>query len=94
MSKGAKEKVVVEVKLSSNSKLLDGFENQVEIYKTSERAKKAYYLVLQVSDHPDRIQALYDLKNQMAGEGHVTPEIVFVDGMPKQSASKVRSKRK
>lgn len=93
LSRGSKDKVVVEAKLSTNKDLLNGFQNQVEIYKKAEKAHKAYYLVIQVSDSDKSLQNLFNLKNKLTGDGLKTPEIVTVDGTPKKSASKVKTKR-
>lgn len=46
VSKGANIKVLVEVKLTSNSKLEKGFTSQLPIYQKSEKSHKGIYLVI------------------------------------------------
>jgi len=87
LSRGSRGKVVVELKLSTNKKLLHGYTEQVELYKSSEKADHAIYLVLQVSDKEKPIQKLLELKNKLSSTGPV-PEIIIVDAQPKKSASK------
>ena len=92
LSRGTEKKVVVEAKLSKNSKLLDGYSNQVQIYAKSEKAHKAYYLVIKVTEDEERMGKLLALKNELSKTQTNLPEIIIVDGSPKKSASKVRGR--
>jgi hypothetical protein len=47
-SSGHKIKALVETKLSTNSKLVGGYETQLETYKESEQTMRAVYLVVDV----------------------------------------------
>ena len=89
MSRGSKEKVVVEVKYSDSSSLYRNYTNQVKTYQKAEKAEKGYYLVLQMNDHEKRIKKLFELKNKLASESKLTADIIIIDGTPKESASKL-----
>lgn len=45
VSKGFSGRVLVEIKLSRNGKLVDGYTRQLEAYKTAEETVRGYYLV-------------------------------------------------
>ena len=47
-STGYKSRVLVEVKLSDNPKLLAGYDKQLEIYKDSEQTSKGVYVVVDI----------------------------------------------
>lgn len=89
-SYGSKNKILVEIKLSSSSKLIDGYTLQTETYKQAESAAKAFYLVIQVGEHDDKIKKLFDVKNELAKQGDTLPEIITVDALKKISASKLK----
>ncbi len=87
-SRGRLAKVIVELKHSSNSKLVDGYTEQVEAYRQSENAVHAIYLVLIIGDHDKKIESLVKQKNALSDNGQPVAELVFVDSRPKESASK------
>lgn len=87
VSAGSKSKVLVEIKLSSNSKLVPGYTNQLEAYKAAERTLRAIYLVVEVGDMGTKGDRLLAVERQARGSGAPTSEIVFVDGSRRRSAS-------
>jgi hypothetical protein len=87
-SAGYNERVLVEIKLSSNPKLVHGFTNQLEVYKDAEQTASATYLVIDVGGMGKKDEALVKLRNDRAGKGQPVSELVFVDGTVKPSASK------
>lgn len=90
VSSGYAARTIVEVKLSKNSKLLQGFERQVRAYERAERATHVVYLVIMVHARADQaLERLYGLKNSLSTQGRRTPEIRVVDGRVKASASKL-----
>jgi hypothetical protein len=91
VSKGYKGRVVVEAKLTSNPQLLHGFEVQIEEYQKAEKTKTAIYLVIDVSKSRatrNRITKLKALIRTSKASGKRMPEVIFVDGLRKLSASK------
>ena len=83
-------KVLIEVKLSTNTSLSKGYEKQLEAYKKAERSDAAFYMVIQLDDQKrmdDKIEKLVKIKNDQAKLGIKTSEIVVIDGRRKKSAS-------
>ena len=89
VSKGFAGRVLVEIKLSRNGKLVEGYTRQLEVYKKAEETVTGYYLVIDVGQMGKKAQKLLTVKNQAAEKGsHVSP-IIFVDGKRRPSASKL-----
>jgi|SRR6185437_14582040 len=87
-SLGKESKVLVEVKLSTNGKLLHGYETQTRIYQESESAPAAYFLVIDIGAVGKKLERLFDRRNAMALEGQTNlPKIELIDGLSKKSAS-------
>lgn len=84
-SAGYDVRVLVEVKLSTNAKLVAGYEKQLDAYGAAEKAVSATYLVLDVGRMGKKERQLIEARNARSGQ---TPEIVIVDAKPKPSASK------
>jgi hypothetical protein len=87
-SSGYNIRVLVEIKLSRNPKLVPGYERQLEAYNESQRPIHAVYLVIDVGRMGRKDQQLLDAKNARVAEGKPASDIVFVDGTRKLSASK------
>ncbi|MCY1298723.1 hypothetical protein D9M69_439120 [compost metagenome] len=86
VSRGYEGKVLVEVKLTSNSQLVHGFERQLPIYQQAENATRGIYLVIDNGGASEaRIGAFR--KKIMDADGKA-PRVIFVDGVPRPSASK------
>jgi len=89
VSYGSKDKVAIEFKLGSNAKLEDNLLEQAEIYSDAARATHApikVILCLTESDW-DRVKRL--LKAHKLDKSR---NVVVIDGLPKESASKVKTK--
>lgn len=90
LSQGAKKRVLVEMKLSTNTQVVKGFEKQLAIYNAAEKPIASYYVVINVGNIGNkwkRLQQLYDV--QVATEGSA-PNLILVNGLPRKSASKVK----
>lgn len=86
ISSGFAGKVLVEVKLTSNNQLAHGFETQLPIYQRAEGATKGVFLVLKNGGiSPDRWDAF---QAKVAAAGAHAPRVMYVDALPKDSASK------
>lgn len=85
---GRDSKVLVEVKLSRNTKLIAGYEAQLEAYKLAEETCKAIYLVINVGRMGKKEEKLLAIKNKYSKLGRPHSEIVFIDGQKQLSASK------
>jgi hypothetical protein len=93
LSTGYKGRVLVEVKKSSNSHLIDGFEQQLPEYEKSESTDESMYLIVRVSDSDSSIKSVLSLRDRKVKEGKKVPQIVVVDGRKKESASHTRKQR-
>lgn len=89
-STGFRSRVLVEVKLSSNSQLVSGYSTQLEIYKKSEETIKAFYLVIDVGGMGNKDKRLFKMRNEASGQGYPLSELEFVDASLKPTASKRR----
>lgn len=88
-SNGYIGRVLVEIKLSSSTKLVQGFEKQLQAYKAAEETTKAIYLVIDIGKMNNKDQKILDAKNKLCAEGTTVSEVLFVDGKKKLSASKL-----
>ena len=89
VSKGFDGRVLVEIKLSRNGKLVKGYTRQLEAYKTAEQTIRGYYLVIDVGQMGKKAEHLMLVKNQAASEGRSVSPIIFVDGSRRPSGSKL-----
>jgi phosphoenolpyruvate-protein kinase (PTS system EI component) len=88
MSKGYDARVVVEIKLSDNTRLQRGYEKQLEKYKTSEKTTSGVYVVVVISDIGEKDEKLLAAKNNATAAGAFASELVFIDGSKKAPASR------
>jgi hypothetical protein len=86
VSSGFKAKVLVEIKLTSNSQLIHGFEKQLPIYQAAEQAQRGIYLVIQNGGMSVKRWASFNAAVKRAGKK--APLVIYVDGVPRPSASK------
>ena len=89
VSAGFVGRVVVEIKLSRNPKLVDGYTKQLETYKTAEETMSGLYLIVDVGHMGKKDQRLLAVKNAATARGESTSPIHFIDGSRKASASKL-----
>lgn len=89
MASGYDGRVLVEIKLSTNSKLVAGYEKQLRTYADAEETPRAFYVVLDVGQMGKKDQQLVAAKNRQATSGGTAPEIILIDGLRRKSASKL-----
>jgi hypothetical protein len=87
-SHGRKAKVLVEIKLTSNSQLAHGFTTQVGEYEKAEKPHNSYYLVLEVSDQSNHTKALNTEIADALNKKKRTPMVHYVNAKIQKSASK------
>jgi hypothetical protein len=87
MSAGFTGRVLVETKLSTNSKVVDGYSKQLETYKDAEETTRGFYVVIDVGKMGKKAEKLLVLKNNRAKARLPTSGIVLIDGRRKPSAS-------
>lgn len=89
MSSGFAGRVLVEIKLSTNGKVVNGYTRQLETYMTAEQTVRGYYVVLDVGQMGEKGKKLLALKNAATAHGAATSPIIFIDGLRRLSASKL-----
>lgn len=82
-------RVLVEIKLSDNPKVIGGYERQLETYKKAEHTMRATYVVIDVGKMGKKDKELLKLQGTRKKEGLPASEVVFIDGFVKASASKL-----
>jgi hypothetical protein len=86
-----KEKVLVEIKLSTSDTLEHCLTTQIDIYEKSEGAEQSILLILMVGTNEEtamkKIEKLIAYKNNLKDNKYL-PEIIEVDALIKKSASK------
>ncbi|RYF42808.1 MAG: hypothetical protein EOO38_19365 [Cytophagaceae bacterium] len=87
-STGANDRVLVELKLSKNRKMLQGYTKQIQIYNSAEKAVASKYIVLDVGGMGKRFHQVEAARlAQIAALGSA-PELILIDAKIRASASK------
>jgi hypothetical protein len=88
LSKGFVAKVNVEVKYSTNTGLIKGFEKQLPTYNKAEKTDTSIYLIIQTKKSRKNIDTVIKMADRMKSSNQKVPEIIVVDGQKQVSASK------
>ncbi|NKA72384.1 hypothetical protein GO285_01259 [Ralstonia solanacearum] len=88
LSAGARAKVLVELKLSTNQQVVHGYHTQLEIYKRADATQYAIYVLVDVGGLGGKLQELQNLRDEAIQQYGIASEIVYIDGRKKRSASK------
>lgn len=92
VSRGFVGKVLVELKLTSNSRLRHGFDSQLPIYQRAENATRGIYLVIDNGGaSASRLAAFRDI---VSSAGERAPQVIWVDAVRRKSASKSEDQAK
>jgi hypothetical protein len=81
------DKTIIEVKLSSNSQYLHGYEVQIEEYGKAERTNQMIYVLIDLG-HPLKIKKIQELHDKRYNDGEDLPTLVVIDSTEKKSASR------
>ncbi|WP_413043200.1 hypothetical protein [Pseudomonas sp. YJ42] len=87
-SKGFDVRIVVEIKLSTNSSLVRGYTSQLEIYKKAEDTVEGVYLVIDVGHIGNKYGDIQRIRREAIDQHEQVSAIYLVDGNRKASASK------
>ncbi|MTZ14578.1 hypothetical protein GNE00_12540 [Pseudomonas sp. JL972] len=87
-SKGFDVRIVVEIKLSTNTSLVRGYTSQLEIYKKAEDTVEGVYLVIDVGQLGNKYGDIQRIRREAIELGEQTSAIYLVDGNRRESASK------
>ena len=80
------DKTLVEVKLSTNSQYLHGYEVQVGRYGSAENTQNLIYVFIDIGN-PRRKKAIAMLHKKYQSSGKPCPELVIIDARKKSAAS-------
>ncbi|WP_284892750.1 hypothetical protein [Cobetia amphilecti] len=88
ISQGFEKKVLVEIKLSNNGRLVHGYEKQLEIYKKAEDTDYGVFLIIDVGGLGDKYNRVQLARDKFMEEHGKASVVRLVDGNKKESASK------
>jgi hypothetical protein len=88
LSYGRRFRVLVEIKLSSNTRLIHGFQKQLPTYQKSENIMRGFYIVLKVTKSESQIKRLLNLRDAISGKNKNVPEIIVIDAQYQLPASR------
>jgi hypothetical protein len=89
VSVGMTRRTLVEIKLSTNSAVVSGYEKQLIKYDEAEEAFSSYYVILDVGKIGEKLERVMELRNDRVTRKASAPNIVLIDGTRKPSASKL-----
>ena len=81
------DKSICEVKLSSNSQYLQGYQTQVQEYGKAECTENLFYVFVDVGN-PERLRTIVETHNENKKAGIKCPELIIIDATTRKSASK------
>lgn len=89
VTSGFDGRVLVEIKLSTNKKMVAGYTRQLEAYKKAEETTQGYYVVIDVGGPITRKRRLLaKLQKEAIARKEIVSPIIFIDGKRQPSASK------
>jgi hypothetical protein len=89
VSKGYRSRLNVEIKFTSNKKLISGYESQLATYDEAEKTFHSIYLVIDTVFAARKMARLKAVRAQRMAEGKRSPDIIEIDGTYRDSASKL-----
>lgn len=90
LSYGEDFKVLIELKLSSNTKYRDGLEKQLEAYKNATtNVKKSYFIFIDLEKDPNKSKEKIEKLQQIKKRYGLDTEIIIINGLLHPSASKL-----
>lgn len=90
LSVGHSSKVIIEMKLSTNSTLLHGFEKQLPTYLRAEETQYGVYLILQMNKYPEsQLKEIQKEYIELCKSGASPIKLICVDATNRPSASKI-----
>jgi hypothetical protein len=90
ISRGYNSRVLVETKLTSNSRLQHGYETQLTEYQKAEKTHHAIFLVIDVGGYSKtRYKTFLRAVEASQQSDQRVPDVIIVDAVRKPSASKM-----
>ncbi len=82
---GYEARIALEIKKSTNGKLIEGYQKQLPTYQQAEKTRRAIYLVLDIGASEEKLQKIRDTFAAATGPG--APRLILVDSLLRPSAS-------
>ena len=89
LSSGFRNRAVVEIKLSTNGKVVAGYEKQLATYMAAEETALGYYVILDVGRMGKKYETVLEHRNAAVAKGQAPPPVVLIDATRRPSASKL-----
>lgn len=89
VSAGFRNRAVVEIKLSTNGKLVAGYEKQLTRYMAAEETALGYYVIVDVGRIGGKYDTLIERRNVAIAKKKAPPPITLIDAIRRPSASKL-----
>lgn len=90
ISRGFKQKFLVELKWDKNKKLIEGYTRQLPRYAQCEETANCFFVVVEVSQNGKNLKNLQKVYYAQKEQGIKQPELFIIDGKIKPSASKLK----
>jgi hypothetical protein len=89
IGKGFQDKINIEMKLSTNTRLLHGYKSQLPIYNKAEKTNQSKFIIIQLYENDDaKIEKVLKYKMENETLENKLPDIIVIDATVKKSASK------
>lgn len=87
VSVGYRERVIIEIKLSTNGKVVKGYTHQLEAYAAAEEPVACHYVVLDVGKMGRKRKELESIHGDRLRAGSYAKQLTFIDATQRPSAS-------
>ena len=87
---GIEGRILIEIKLSRNGKLVEGFTKQLKLYNEAEKSFASRYLIIDIGSMGNKLKKLLLAEKKQQAEHGNAPKVIVVNGLPRESASKVK----
>ena len=85
IGKGFNDKINIEMKLSTNTKLLHGYKSQLAIYNKAEKTNQSKFVIIQLYEEDDaKIEKVFKYKSENETLENKLPDIVVIDATKKK----------
>lgn len=88
ISRGSKDKTIIEVKLNTNPDYLHGYEEQIETYVKAEKTNKCIYAYVKIEKHPQKDKKINQAYLRKQKSGGIVPYLYIIDAQKRLSASR------
>lgn len=88
VSHGFHARIAVELKLSTNNRIVHGYTKQLERYKASQGTEQGFFVIVDVGGGDIQVATVLGLERQARNSNERHSRVVVIDATPKRSASR------